>query len=62
MKIPKKECEAVLRNADTVINLNDSISKLKLDCETWQRVKYNQDNAPLEPLPKINKYHTNYHF
>ena len=26
----------VLRNADTVINLNNSISNLKLECETWQ--------------------------
>ena len=38
-KIPKKACETVLLNADTVINLNNSISNLKSDCETWQRVK-----------------------
>jgi hypothetical protein len=56
-KIPKKGCETVLLNADTVIQLNNSISNLKLDCETWQRVKYNHDNAPLEPLPRINPYH-----
>ena len=35
-KIPKKDCEIVLRNADNVINLNNSISNLKSDCETWQ--------------------------
>ena len=59
-KIPKKDCEAVLRNADTVINLNDSISNLKSEYETWQRVKNNHDNAPLEPLPKkINPYYPN---
>ena len=38
-----------LRNADTVINLNNSISNLKSECETWQRVKNNHYNAPLEP-------------
>ena len=61
-KIPKKDCEIVLRNAHTVINLNNSISNLRLECETWQRVKNNHDNAPLEPLPKINRYYPNYHF
>ena len=61
-EIPKEDCEIVLRNAHTVINLNNSISNLKLECETWQRVKNNHDNAPLEPLPKINKYYTNSHF
>lgn len=53
-KIPKKDCEIVLRNADNVINLNNSISNLKLEFETWQRVKNKHDNAPLEPLPKYN--------
>ena len=52
----------VLRSANDVINLNNSISNLKSECETWQRVKHNYYNAPLEPLPKINKYYTNYHF
>jgi hypothetical protein len=53
----------VLRNVDNVINLNNSISYLKSECETWQRVKYNHDNAPLEPLPKkINWNYHNYHF
>ena len=52
--IPKKYCEIVLRNVDNVINLNNSVSNLKLECETWQRVKNNHDNYPLEPLPKIN--------
>jgi hypothetical protein len=61
-EIPKEDCEIVLCNAHTVINLNNSISNLKLECETWQRVKNNHDNAPLEPLPKINKYYTNSHF
>jgi hypothetical protein len=61
-KIPQEDCEIVLRNAHTVINLNNSISNLQSECETWQRVKKNHDNAPLEPLPKINKYYTNYHF
>ncbi|MGZ5547812.1 MAG: hypothetical protein ACXWFZ_07655, partial [Nitrososphaeraceae archaeon] len=42
------------RNVDNVINLNNSVSNLKLECETWQRVKNNHDNYPLEPLPKIN--------
>ena len=56
-EIPKEDCEIVLRNAHTVINLNNSISNLKLECETWQRVKNNHDNAPLEPLPRINPYH-----
>ena len=56
-KIPKKDCETVLLNADTVINLNNSISNLKSDCETWQRVKNKHDNAPLEPLPRINPYY-----
>jgi hypothetical protein len=62
-KIPKTDCEIVLQNAGTVITLNNSISNLKLECETWQRVKYNHDNAPLEPLPKkINWNYHNYHF
>ena len=52
----------VLRGANDVINLNNSISNLKSECETWQRVKNNHDNAPLEPLPKFNRYYTNYHF
>jgi hypothetical protein len=52
----------VLRNAENVINLNNSISNLKSECETWQRVKNNHYNAPLEPLPKINPYYPNYHF
>jgi hypothetical protein len=53
----------VLRGANDVINLNKIISNLKSECETWQRVKYNHDNAPLEPLPKkINWYYSNYHF
>ena len=38
-KIPKKNCEIVLRTADIAIKLNNSISNLKLECETWQRVK-----------------------
>ena len=59
-KISKKDCEIVLRNAHTVINLNNAISILKSECETWQRVKNNHDNAPLEPLPKnINRYYPN---
>jgi hypothetical protein len=61
-KIPKTDCEIVLQNAHTVINLNNSISNLKLECETWQRVKNKYYNAPLEPLPKMNRYYTNYHF
>ena len=52
----------VLREANDVINLNNSISNLKSECETWQRVKYSHDNAPLEPLPKIDRYYPNYHF
>ena len=32
--IPKKDCEIVLRNVDNVINLNNSVSNLKLECET----------------------------
>ena len=52
-----KDTENVLRNADNVINLNNSISNLKLECETWKRVKNNHNNAPLEPLPRINPYH-----
>jgi hypothetical protein len=52
----------VLREANDVINLNNSISNLKSECETWQRVKNNHDNAPLEPLPKINWNYYNYHF
>lgn len=49
----------VLREANDVINLNNTISNLKSECETWQRVKYNHDNAPLEPLPKFNRYYSN---
>ena len=60
--ISGKDIVNVLRNADNVINLNNSISNLKSECEIWQRVKTNHDNAPLEPLPKINKYYTNCHF
>jgi hypothetical protein len=60
--ISGKDIVNVLRQADNVINLNNSISNLKLECETWQRVKNNHDNAPLEPLPKINRYYPNYHF
>jgi hypothetical protein len=56
-KIPKTDCELVLQNAGTVITLNNSISNLKSECETWQRVKKNHYNAPLEPLPRINPYH-----
>ena len=56
-EIPIKDCEDVLRNAHNVINLNNSISKLKLESETWHRIKYNHDNAPLKPLPRINPYH-----
>ena len=52
----------VLREANDVINLNNSISNLKSECETWQRVKNSHDNAPLEPLPKIDRYYPNYHF
>ena len=58
-KIAKKDCEAVLSDAYNVINLKDSISKLKLECETWHRIKYNYDNAPLKPLPRINPYYFN---
>ena len=62
-KIPKTDCEIVLQNAGTVITLNNSISTLKLECETWQRVKNKYYNAPLEPLPKkINWNYSNYHF
>jgi transposase len=61
-KIPKKACETVLLNAYTVINLNNSISNLKSEWETWQGLKNNHDNAPLEPLPKINWNYPNYHF
>jgi transposase len=42
----------VLREANDVINLNQIISNLKSEWETWQGVKYNYYNAPLEPLPK----------
>ena len=56
-EIPIKDCENVLRNAHNVINLNNSLSKLKLECETWHRIKYNHDNAPLKPLPRVNPYH-----
>jgi hypothetical protein len=56
-KIPKKACETVLLNAATVINLNNSISNLKSEFDTWQGVKNRHDNAPLEPLPRINPYY-----
>jgi hypothetical protein len=56
-KIPKKACETVLLNAGTVINLNNSISNLKSEFDTWQGVKNRHDNAPLEPLPRINPYY-----
>ena len=59
--IPKKDYEIVLRNADNVINLNNSIS-IKSEFETWPGVKNNHDNAPLEPLPKINWNYSNYHY
>jgi hypothetical protein len=42
----------VLREVNDIINLNNSISNLKSECEIWQRVKNNYYNAPLEPLPK----------
>jgi hypothetical protein len=58
-EIPKKDCEIVLRNAHTVINLNNCISNLKIECEEWQRVRHNHDNAPLEPLPKFTRYYPN---
>jgi hypothetical protein len=61
-KIPKTDCEIVLQKAGTVIKLNNSISNLRLECETSQRVKKNHDNAPLDPLPTINPYYRNYHF
>ena len=60
--ISGKDIVNVLRSAKDVINLNNCISNLKLECERWQRVKNNHDNAPLEPLPKINRYYPNYHF
>jgi hypothetical protein len=60
--ISGKDIVNVLREANDVINLNNSISNLKLECETWQRVKNSHDNAPLEPLPKIDRYYPNYHF
>ena len=50
--ISGKDIVNVLRSANDVINLNNSISNLKSECETWQRVKNNYYNAPLEPLPK----------
>ena len=49
----------VLREANDVINLNQIISNLKSECEIWQRVKNSHDNAPLEPLPKFNRYYSN---
>ena len=61
-KIPKKDCENVLRNVDNVINLQQSISNLQIEFEEWVRVKNNRDNRPLEPLPRRNTYYTNYHF
>ena len=57
--ISGKDIVNVLREANDVINLNNSISNLKLECETWQRVKNSHDNAPLEPLPKFNRYYSN---
>ena len=60
--ISGKDIVNVLREANDVINLNNSISNLKSECETWQRVKNNHDNASLEPLPKINWNYHNYHF
>ena len=52
----------VLREANDVINLNQIISNLKSECETWQRVKNNHYNAPLESLPKkINWNYSKYH-
>ena len=42
-----KRIVKLLRNEDNVINLNNSISNLKLECETWEWVKNNHDNAPL---------------
>jgi hypothetical protein len=60
--ISGKDIVNVLREANDVINLNNSISNLKSECETWQRIKNNHDNAPLEPLPKINWNYHNYHF
>jgi len=57
--ISGKDVVNVLREANDVINLNQIISNLKSDCETWQRVKNNHDNAPLEPLPKFNRYYSN---
>jgi hypothetical protein len=59
-KIPKKDCEIVLQNAATVITLNNSISNLKSECETWQRVKNKYYNAPLEPLPKKINWNNEY--
>jgi hypothetical protein len=52
-----KDIVNVLRSANDVINLNNCISNLKSECETWQRVKNHYYNAPLEPLPRINPYH-----
>jgi transposase len=58
-----KDIVNVLRSANDVINLNNCISNLKSECETWQRVKNKHENAPLEPLPKkINWNYHNYHF
>ena len=60
--ISGKDIVNVLRSANDVINLNNTISNLKSECETWQRVKNNHDNAPLEPLPKrINWNYSKYH-
>ena len=55
--ISGKDIVNVLREANDVINLTRIISNLKSECETWQRVKNNHDNAPLEPLPRINPYY-----
>ena len=60
-KIPKKDCEIVLRDADNVINLKNSVSNLKSECDTWLKFHHRLHNAPLEPLPKINwNYPNNY--
>ena len=39
IKIPKKKCEIVLNTPDIAIKLNNSISNLNLESETWERVK-----------------------
>jgi hypothetical protein len=61
--ISGKDIVNVLRSTNDVINLNNCISNLKSEYETWQRVKNKYDNATLEPLPKkINWNYRNYHF